>query len=244
MKALLLTVLLCLSCEKPIEIVQNYTGSELTNVRMEISHVEDYAWHVGVRREATVTQSFSFIVSMPKLKKDDLEFLKNTKDVDGWIIRVIQVRSSESQDLGSLYTLFEPKVVSRGISAGPATSVAIRIWYAAAYASERFRSLKCPAFGHDKLLKDIEIKGPDEPFSIVIGQSSYYQEKSQLIQLSASSFNGGNSLLAEYHLEIAPYNSKKKMILGPFKRLPNYVEVVREESVNTKSCKGVIPTLN
>ena len=162
---------------------------------MEISHLNQIEWHVGMNKEETITQSFTFIVDMPKIKQDDLDYLAEHRNVDSWILRLIVTRGSETQDLGSLYTLFKPTKIARGSQMGAASSVSLKVFYAAAYASERFRAFKCPAFGHNKTLASFEIAGANEEFSVSLGQVIPYNEKSHLVELTPSAFNGGNSLI-------------------------------------------------
>jgi hypothetical protein len=220
-------------------------GTLVQDVQMEITHLNEIDWFVGKRKEEKITQSITFYVNMPKVQEDDLRYLMEEKGIDAWIVRLIMVRAGKTQDLGSLYTLFQP--VSRGrrstVAAGPATSVTIKIYYAAAYASERFRAFRCPAFEHNKKISSMQINGEDTPFEISIQGGVPYLEKSQLIELTPSSFNGGHTLIGEYFLEIAPYSSKNKQIFSGFKRLPMWVQVKEEESVSIPSCAGIHPEL-
>ena len=244
MKALFLSLLLFYSCTKHAEVSRDAMGVQITPVEMDISHLNEIEWLVGNPKEVEVSQSFTFLVDMPKIKQEDLDYLTEQKGVDAWILRLIVYRGSETQDLGSMYTLFRPRKLSRGTQgAGAASSVSMKVYYAAAYASERFRMFKCPAFGHDLKIKKMEVKGENEAFELSIGQTSPYLEKSQLVELTPSSFNGGNSLVGDYYVEIAPYNSKKKIIYSGFKRLKKYVSVSREEKIRIKSCDGVHPEI-
>lgn len=240
MKITLLLILLgtCLSCSKYATVSKDSVGVQISSVKMDVSHLNEIPWQVGTNREEKITQSITFIMDLPKLKKDDLMFLSEQKNVDSWIVRVIAKRNSETQDLGSLYSIFQPRHSSR-TSSSTASKVAIKIYYAAGYASERFRSFKCPAFGHDKKIDEMFIAGNDDEFEIHLAQSTSYGEKSQLVDLNPSAFNGGNSLVGEYWLEIAPYDSKNKMIHGPFKRIPRHVVVKKETIVPVKSCDGI-----
>lgn len=243
MKAWLLTLLLCFSCTKYADLNRDDINLRIAPVDMEISQLNNVEWKVGERKEAEVSQSFTFTVQLPKLKTEDLEYLTENKGIDAWILRVIAMRGPEKMDLGSLYALFRPKQATRGVKA-TASSVSIKVYYAAAYPSQRFRSFKCPAFGHDKKISSMEILGKNEEFAIEIGNPVSYREKSQQVELTPSSFNGGHSLVGEYFVEIATYDSKNKKILSPFKRLPMYVKVFNEESINIKSCAGVRPEIN
>jgi hypothetical protein len=85
----------------------------------------------------------------------------------------------------------------------------------------------------------MKIEDQGEEFSLSIGGAQPYSEKSQLIELKPSSFNGGMSLQGEYWFEIAPYNSQKKMIHAPFRRIPGKIVVSQEETVSVPSCNGV-----
>jgi hypothetical protein len=242
MKLLFLSFLL-LSCTKYASITKDSVGVTIHDVHMKVNHAQEIKWKVGNFREQVVSQSFTVMIEMPKLNIEDLDLLHDTRGIDAWILRVIMQRGSKSQDLGSLYTLFRPRQSSR-VTSSAASSVSFKVYYAAAYASERFRNSKCPPFSHDKKIVSIDIDGSEEAFDIPITQAKSYQEKSQLIELNPSSFNGGNSLIADYYIEIAPYDSQKKLIYSPFKRIPNYVSIKAEDSVNIKECAGVHSEMN
>lgn len=234
MKALILTMLLCLSCTRYAEV-----GVDISPIQMDISHLNEIEWNVGMKKEEKVSQSFTFIVDLPKIREDSAKFLVEQKSIDAWILRLIVNRGSESQDLGSLYTLLQPQRLGRGSSGDAPKSVTFKVFYAAAYASERFRTFKCPAFSHDRKIKDMSISGSNEEFSLPLGPSSPYNEKSHLVELTPSAFNGGNSLVGNYFIEIATYDSKKKVIHSPFKRIPLHISVKSEERVRVASCEGV-----
>lgn len=243
MKALILSILLATACSNESNLTKDAMGLRLEKVEMPISHLNEIEWPVGKKKEAVVSQSFVFTVDMPKVDADDLAHLTELKGINSWILRVILVRGSERQDLGSLFTRFKPKTQVRGQGGGAPSSVAIKIFYAAAYASERFRFFHCPAFSHTNRITDMKIQGKSSPFDLVVGQSSPYPEKAQLVELAPSSFNGGNSLAGEYYIEIAPYDYEKKVIHAAFKRLPMYVEVLSEKKEFVESCAGEHPEI-
>lgn len=244
MKALFLTVLILCSCSKSAQLSKEAIGLQLSEVTMNLHHLKEIEWHVGKKKEATVSQSFTFEVEMPKVSQKDLDYLTEFKGINSWILRLIVQRGSEAQDLGSLYARFRPKKVLRGQGTGAPTNVAIKVYYAAAFPSERFRDFHCPAFGHNKRIKTMDIKGEEENFNITFDQIISYPEKSQLVELSPSSFNAGNSLIGEYYIEIAPYDSDKKVIHAPFKRIPVFISVSQEEAQPIESCAGEHPEMN
>lgn len=214
-------------------------GLRLIDARMNIEHLNEIKWKVGKSKEAVVTQSIVFIVDMPKVANEDLEYLTKLKGVNSWILRLIVQRESKEQDLGSLYTRFSSTKAARGQSGGAPSSVSVKIFYAAAYPSERFRFFDCPAFSHNKRVTNMSIEGNEEGFDINVAQPISYPEVSHLVELTPSSFNAGNSLVGKYFIEIAPYNYNTKTIYDSFKRIPMHVEVVSEEGQSIKSCSGV-----
>jgi hypothetical protein len=194
MKVLFLTVLFLCSCTKYGTMTKDDLGTRISDISMDITQLHEIEWPVGLKKEAVVTQSVILTVSMPRVKEEDLDHLKELKGVNAWILRLVAMKGSERQDLGSMYALFKPEKAIRGQSGAGPTNVSLKIYYAAAYASERFRTFKCPAFGHHKKIKTMTVRGEDKPFEIMIGQTVSYPEKSQKIELNPSSFNGGNSL--------------------------------------------------
>ncbi len=155
MKALFLTILLLCSCTKYATITKDAMGLKVQNVQMDMSHLNEIDWLVGKHKEAKISQSFVFVVDMPKVDEDDLAYITKKTGIDSWIMRVIVQRGSERQDLGSLYTRFKSKTTTRGQGGGAPTSVSIKVYYAAAYPSERFRFFHCPAFDHTKRISDM-----------------------------------------------------------------------------------------
>lgn len=245
MKALFFALLLVVSCSKEAEVSRDSFGIRVSAVTMDISQLDEIPWWIGAKRkEDKVTQSITFLIDMPKLKKKDLDYLLKERDVDSWLVRVVQVRGSKSQDLGSLLIPFVPRQHGRSSNTSASAHAAVKIYYAAAYASERMRKFKCPAFAHDKRVTKMQVSGDNDPFDIALGASFSYREKAQQVQLTPSSFNGGLSLTGQFYLEIAPYNTKKQSLMGSFKRIPRYVEILAEESVDVESCKGVHEELN
>lgn len=242
MKLTLLTITLTLltSCTKYAEVTRNSFSGEVNRVNMEVTYLKEADWKVGQRKEATVTQSISFLLDMPKISDEDLAYLTSQHKVDAWIVRLINTRDNKNQDLGSVYTLFNPQQTGREKNRTP-ESISLKIYYAAAYASERFRALKCPNFNHAKRIDSMDIEGENKEFTINVGRSIPYGEKSQLVEFRPNTFNGGNTLTGNYYIEIAPYNSKEKVILGGFTRIPMYVSVKQEKEISIPSCDGFDP---
>jgi hypothetical protein len=239
MKALILIVLLSISCKKFSPLSRQAATLRVSDVSMSIHDLNQVDWKVGKWKDTSVSQSFTFMVDMTKVSEEDLEQLHKLRGVDSWMVRLIVERRSEKQDLGSLYANFLSKKVVRGSGGGAPSSVALKVYYAAAYPSERFRFFQCPAFNHRFKIKSIKILGEEKLFDLSIDQVTRYGEKSQPIGPSPSAFNAGNSLLGEYFVEIAAYDSEKKEIHGTFKRLPVSIELSEEEQIPVPSCDGV-----
>lgn len=242
MKLILLIITLSFSsaCTKYAEVTKESFSDQITQINMEISYLKETDWKVGQKKEATVTQNISFALDMPKVSDEDLSYLANKHKVDAWIIRVIAVRNNKTQDLGSAYALFNPAKSGRGKRSTP-ESISLKIYYAASYASERFRSLKCPTFDHSKRIRSMKVEGENKAFTMHVGRPIPYGEKSQLVEFRPNSFNAGHSMAGNYYIEIAPYNSKDKVIFGGFTRIPMYVAIKEEENISIPSCDGLHP---
>lgn len=242
MKALFLSLLLTTSCTKYASFEKDGVGISIEPVSMEISHLKEIEWKVGPEKDE-LSQSVTFIIDLPKLKSDDLIFLTDQKSIDSWLLKVVARQNSKEQDLGSMYVPFKPVYAGRGASIGSTSSVSIRVMYAAAFISERFRQFKCPAFAHNKKVSSMKILGSDEEFSLQLAGAINYNDKAQLVGLRPTDFNAGHSLVGEYYVEIAAYDSKNKTILSKFKRIPMYVTVQSEEIISVTGCEGVHPEL-
>jgi hypothetical protein len=237
---LLVSLLLLSACTRYAELKREATPT-VDGIRMDISELREIKWLIGKYRDTRVTQSFTFTVGLPRLPKDDLDYLTKHFGVDAWILRLIVYKGSERQDLGSLFTPFRASKVLRGSSGTAPTKVSLKVYYAAGFASERFRTFNCPAFGHNKRLRELNVIGTDSTFALPITFPVTYRERSQQVALTPSSFNAGHTLAGEYYVEIAPYNSQTRQIYGEFKRIPRFVQVSGEEQVKVESCAGVHP---
>ena len=241
MKAFFLTFLITLSCTKYAQLSSEGVSTTLKSVEMPVSGLDEISWAVGKWKDSKVTQSFTFIVSLPKISHDDFEHLHEQKEMNAWILRLIYIKNNKSQDLGALYVPLGSKKVLRGQGHSFPSSVAFKIYYSAAFPSERFRFSNCPAFNHRKRITKLNIKNDNSTFDISFDQTINYPEKAQLVEFAPTAFNGGDTLTGEYFVEISPYNVEKKTILGAFKRIPQYIDVSAEELINIPSCEGVHP---
>lgn len=243
MKAFLfLIIALLYSCRQSVEVKDGPGGIQINNIDVNLSHLNEVEWHVGVpRRTKTVTQSFTFLIDLPKISESDMDLIMKHRKTDSWILRLIFEQGGKVQDLGSMYTPFKnAHTASRGqISSTSPSSASMKVYYAAAYASERFRAMSCPPFGHNRRIKKMSIMGEETPIQLELNNSSPYSEKSQLNDLAPSSFNAGLNLVGNYYVEIAAYNSQDKMINSHFVRIPEHIEVKSEEQLHIHGCEGV-----
>lgn len=239
MKSIFLLAFFITSCTKYAKVEKHAFRAEISDIQMEISQLIEVDWHVGQRREETVSQSFIFVLQLPKISPEHLDYLQKERGIDSWVLRIINEKNSKSYELGSVYVPIKPKQKVRAVHLSSPSNIGLKIMYAAAYASERFRSFKCPAFNHNLKISDIKIEGKNEPFSITIGLGAPFNEKPQKLDIRPNHFNGGNSLLGEYFVEIAPYNSIEKKTYSNFKRIPMYIKLANEKQIFIKNCLGV-----
>ena len=241
MKAFFLTFLITLSCTKYAHLESEGLSTSLKNIEMPLSDLDEISWPVGKWKDSKVSQSFTFIITLPKISPEDFEKIHEQKGMNAWVLRLILNQNNKTQDLGSLYVPLGSKKVFRGHGQNFPNSAAVKVFYSAAYPSERFRFSNCPAFNHRKRISHLSIKNENTVFELSFDQTLNYSDKAQLVEFAPTAFNGGDSLTGDYFIEIAPYNVEKKVILGAFKRIPQYIEVSGEESINVPSCDGVHP---
>lgn len=240
--ALSLTLLLGLAgCGSDVEVVKDGVGVHLKNVKFEIKNLAEGTWKVGKLYRDTVTKNLTPVLGLPTFSDSDATFLRKRYQIDAWIIRVIQSNAQGSRiELVTLYAPF------RGAHKGRTSdlevkSVSFSLTYAAYAISERFRRFQCPAFSHDRRLKDFEVTGKSEPLEIVIRENGFFSEKIQMNELVPLSLNIGNSMVGEYSFEAALFSTSKRKIYSEFKRLPISVKVFNERSVSIDGCLGIHP---
>jgi hypothetical protein len=239
-KLLYLSVLLGLSgCSKEVTISRDGVGVSLKHAQWGISSLAEAKWKVGKYLSNTVSKNLNLVLSLPKIDSDDVLFLQTTYGVDAWLVRIIQSNSMSSRmELVTIYAPFRARQSGRS-NGRLMTSLSFNFTYAASAISERFRRFNCPAFSHDKRLNKWEIAGEEIPIEIQVRPGERFEEKLKLSELVPATLNIGNTMVGEYFIEVALFNTSQKQTYSSFQRLPFSLKVLSEDSIVVDGCAGV-----
>ena len=86
--------------------------------------------------------------------------------------------------------------------------------------------------------------GEEKPIEILIRPESRFDEKLKLNELVPTTLNVGNSMVGEYYIEVALFNTAQKKIFSSFQRLPFHLKVLSEDSIVVDGCAGVHKEIN
>lgn len=221
--------------------VDNFGVSSITPKDTHITEVEVKKWKVGPLRKQEVTKGVQVKFSLPYLKKDDLLQLIEKKGINSWIVRVSKRSPTGSRVISSF---FIPLALP-----GDAEQARVRIkqvkngflnlFYAAASISPRFEKFQCPAFDHNKKIKNakiVEDKSYIRRIVISTGEEAGVFGKVSSFGYRPQVINAGMELRGRYFIEIALYNTASKTKKSSFIQYPESVELSGEIDVPLTGC--------
>lgn len=238
---LILCVLLGFSgCFDRPEIIETEHGIEMKNLSFEINEIREVPWKVGNGFIKKVSKGLTLTIQLPELPQDKLEEIHQKLGVDSWVVRVVMIRNSNRQEIGSAYAPFKRQSSSNRVTrTSQVRSISFSISYAASAISERFRSFICPAFSHNRRIDNKEIKGSNELKSLVVQSGDLFNDKPVLVELTPSVINAGHQLVGDYYFDVGLYRSKDRRLFSRLIPLSQYVSIMSEELVNLSECAGV-----
>lgn len=241
--SLLVILLLLTSCSDYAEIVFKEKNFYLNIDSVKISDFKIEKWHVGPLRRQLVSKGVVALIAFPEIDRDGLDKLVRDYEVNSWIIRIRKRAFSVNTTVGHIYI---PLVVP-GTQADSKyrrhqlKKAAISLYYPAAAISKRFEYFTCPAFNHDRLVKDIDVENPggkiDTLFNSVVDKV-YMQSPVVEFNYSGNILNAGESITGEYEIDLALYNYKTKERLTNFSTLRQVLVVKDEARVTINGCQG------
>lgn len=242
---LFLIVFFLCHCTKHAHYSATGQYSFVDEIEAEIDYVEVKDWEVGKTAKVTVSEEVVFRVSFNGLSERDAEKLHQETGATAWLFKVIKHSGAGQKTVGLSYAPFVLYDKSRGLSYSSVGQVYFALTYAAAYMSQRFRMLDCPAFEHNKKITSAAI------------QDNYVQgAKMQVIpptrlrgspdrhELTPVEFNGGTSLIGNYKVEMSLLDAKNKKRKGLFLPVANQLEVRGEKPIQIPGCQGARPEWN
>lgn len=206
----------------------------LDSVRVE-------TWHVGPLKRQTLSMGVRVKVDFPLLKESDIEALGEKHGMDAWLVSFSRASLGRKERLGSFYM---PLFKTSGRSGGGATTAEsgyIDYFYAAASISARLRGLNCPALGHRLTISEAKVRDSNRARPLLVAgpmQESLYMGKANKLEFQRNIINGGESLLGEYEISFALYNSKSNRILSNEVTAPQVLVIAGESTENIRGCEN------
>jgi hypothetical protein len=217
----------------------------LTPYGMHINKVEVIDWKVGAGFKQVVSKGLRFRVSLPILDSEDLDNMHKSTRTNGWIVRLTRRGSLRAKAIGRMYI---PLVGGRTGGRRPIFSSGnqqeeahFEVFYAAASPSKRFENFICPAFGHNLVIKEVDIIKLKEVSSKITPSSTMNRKvrgKCQKFSFRPALFNGGPKLAGRYKVEIAAYDYNKKVRRSSYVEFPEEVKVYKEVRKPIRGCSG------
>lgn len=216
----------------------------LLNNDCHIESAKVMKWHVGLKRDITISKGIQLKIGFPYIRREDLAYLSKAQGINSWVVKVSRmVPTRPAEEIGIFYV---PLLVPRG--KGQMTSVFrakqlefayFNVYYSAAAISKRFEDSHCPVFNHTRYIEDLNIvRSPASSSTIAINtaERERFTRKVERFGYRPLVLNGGMSLRGRYVVDIALYNFKTKMKQSTYIRLPEELEVPFEGNKVVKEC--------
>lgn len=210
-------------------------------------------WTIGQEKLIDLDQGLRLDFSLPVLKSSHLEELHNKRGVDALFAKIWYTDGKRDMLLGYLEIPLFRKVkslrdqVSMGLKEKKTEKAYAQINYIASTLVPRTIQFKCPPLHHHFVLGDIKIRDfiskSDTKFVFISNNETEINRKVYPFTFQPQIFRGWHSLVGQYFIELAYYNSLKKRILTNFIRGQNYIDVLTEKEISVNECpKATTPT--
>ena len=220
------------------------SGTNYVSLNREvIEQAKLIPWRVGKLRKQKITRGVRLKLNIPRFDKLSLKTLSRELNVDSWILKVSMKEggSSVGSELFLIPLLRKSKLkeTKTNSSLDPVDFTYVDIHYAASAISSDFARLACPKLGHNKVVKSFEVQSRGQSTQTL--RVSKFSSKSapgrvQEFNFQGNTVNGGDSLIGEYKLEMALYDSKKKSLRSNFIEFENFLAIKSESEVQIKGC--------
>lgn len=235
LKVLILSILLIFSsCDETLDVGSSGGVHYGKKVYSEIERVINVPWKVGLKREARVSQGLRFFTSIPRFSKKAQETLASHYGVNSWIFRFTRVRRGKATKLRYFHLNFVN--ITRNTK-----NISVSLFYQAAAVSKKFRFFHCPAFGHRFEISSHEVK--ERPQA---GAKDLYVRSVEKIRAKVTRFKfspmvlpAGRSLLGDYYVDMAFYNSSSKQRFSNWHPINGIIRVSQENTKIISSCAGI-----
>jgi hypothetical protein len=211
----------------------------LKDVHWEISSLNEGTWAVGSILRDVVSKNLTAVLKIPVLDENDLEAIEKNYAVDSWLVKVIhKTKHGQRHHLATIFAPFRSRM-QKNFSENQTKSIAFSLTYAAWATSERFRQFQCPAFSHRYRLKDFSVVDSEAVMEFNISSIGKFTESYIVTELVPPKITIAQSMVGDFYLEAALFNSKTKTLYSSFQQLPVHLIVREEKVVSVSGCEGV-----
>lgn len=119
----------------------------------------------------------------------------------------------------------------------------VGVYYAASSISTRLDSLPCPALNHRLLIDDGEVVSDNSQEKLWAASPvdrKTMSAKVHQISYSPITLNGGMSLIGDYYIDLAMYNTNTKIRSSAWLPISNYLAIKKEEEIVIKGCENFV----
>jgi len=231
---LILLILILSGCTKVHDLEKKNGIYYLSGVKAEIKEAKHISWDVGLKREIEVSKGVRLSVSVPIVSEDAKKVLYKKHGIDSWVFRFNRKRRGRVDPIGHVFYHFNN--ISTSTKAFP-----LNIYYHAASISHRFRYFHCPAFDHRFHLPDVNLSKREITLQEDIFVRAMPKVKSKVNRLGFTPLvvTAGRSMLGEYQVDFALYNSKTKQRFSMWFPVDKMLYINRELRRTVASCIGI-----
>lgn len=206
----------------------------LEDVYSEMTKAKDVEWDVGRKKDKTISRGFRVSTEVPRISDEAKTHLYEKYGIDSWIFKYSRIVRGRKDLVGNIYYHFNN--ISKSTD-----DFSLNIYYHASAVSERFRAFHCPAFDHRSKLPDIEIQSTKNitPKNVYVRTTTKEPSKVERLSFSPHIFSAGRSLIGDFIIEYALYNSKTKQLYSNWARVAGHIKIRSEQNVSLPSCLGI-----
>ena len=227
------------SCSKYYEVQKEKGLHVVKDVSSEIEMVKEVEWKIGRKKEEIASMGIRFSFTIPKISEKGRTILQKKYNVNSWLYRVSRIRRGQKTTLGYFYYPFS------GMTKSTRTYTA-NLYYHAASVSKRFRLFHCPAFKHRYKMGEMKTlkRSRMGKSHIYLRNTEKIPAKVSRIQINPIIFSVGRSIVGEYIVDYAFYDSNSKTRFSNWHKVDKKIAVDQEYAKSVPSCVGIVEELN
>ncbi len=225
------------SCTYKSELIIPTNGAPHFDAQSaKIKRVNEINWDVGKNLATQISKGVIVEVTLPIFTSNSLQVLKDKERVDSWLIKVMKKSSDHDYLLGMFYL---PFTISSSGKIDQRDYALFHILYGSGQFVPQGSKIKCPDFGHDRKLGQIEINNISQDNALIYlsdADKKIVQEKIETPKWGEVIISAGISMVADYTTQICLFNSKEQLQISSCYTLPQIIRIKKEDRVAIPGC--------